>query len=336
MPNDEYVKSEYKEVILYLFIGTFFALVLPALSGLIKRGFAESFVAGEPLRFGSYLGNFTIYIPLLLIALMCIIYPIAKTLSLKRGQHPAIHQPVGWFRMFTVSYIYSPEENGMLWKLSESVGLKGNKNFMRWSLNPLRVFIVAILVFGAYGLVLVNQPQIAVSGVPQLQLQQFSVQSEVAFNSFVPAFAENGLLLFVFMFLMGIVAFIVAKNKWGIWAFFALGILICLLMGFMWGGLHSITYGNDDAKFWATVFFGFVGSLITLLTGIFIFWFVWHIMNNMFITLSQVISFKEDILLIGWIIWAFVLVAWLLIEYRGYVQRKKKRLKGEGVSIPGG
>jgi len=208
MPTDKYIRSEYKEIILYLFIGTFFALVLPILSGLIKKGFSESFVSGQALTFGSYLGNFTVYIPLLLVAMMCIIFPIAKVMSLKRGQHPSEAQPVGWFRIFTVSYIYAPEENGLLWYLSEQAGFKGKRNFMRWSLNPLRVLIVSIILFGAYGLILVNQPQIAISGVPQLQLQQFSISSEVAFNSFIPAFAENGLLMFVLMLLMGILAII--------------------------------------------------------------------------------------------------------------------------------
>ena len=92
------------------------------------------------------------------------------------------------------------------------MGFKGKaKNFMRWSLNPLRVLVVSILIFGIYGLVLVNNPQIAVSSAPQLQLQQVTLASEVAFGSLLPAMVENGFLLFILMFFSGIIAYFVAK-----------------------------------------------------------------------------------------------------------------------------
>jgi hypothetical protein len=332
MKDGEYVRSEIKEIIFYLFTGVFLAIVIPLGIGLALRGFEESFVSGQALTFGSYLTSFLTYMPFLIVSLFCIIFPIASLVSIKRNETAVTQKNPSWFRIFTVSEIYSPEKYGLLYYLSEQLGFKGKNNFMRWSLNPLRVIIVSILIFGVYGIFLVANPQLSVSGVPQLQLQQVTLASEVAFQSFVPAFSENGLLFFVFMFLMGIDAYICAKFfKGSIPIFFAIGFLICVLMGFFWGFLHIIVYGNSDASFFATVIFGFLGSLITLLTGIFIFWFIWHIMNNAMITLSEATAVKEDLILIFGIILFIIFVLWVGVELLLRSRRKKQSM----LSIPG-
>lgn len=329
---DNWMKSEIKEIILYVFIGII-CLMIPLLSGLIGKGFEESFVGGEPLTFGTYLTNFVIYNPFFLIGIFYIIFAITRMITIKRNEHPATQKPANWFRIFSVSYIFAPEENGALYWLSEKLGARGKKNIMRWSLKPLRVFVIAILIFGVYGLLTISYPQLAISGVPQLQLQQVTTFSEVTFGSLLPAFGENGLLLFIFSIFMGFVAlFIGVKFKAGKEGFFGFGILICVLMGFIWGGLHSIVYGNSDASFWATVIFGFLGSLITLLTGIFIFWLVWHIMNNAFVILSKIVTYKEDIFLVVGLILGFLLIIWIIVEF--LLAKKKKG--GSEISIQGG
>lgn len=326
MSEKKFIRTEGMEIIFYLFWGIFTALGLPIIAGFILKGFSESFVSGTALLFGAYLTNFLIYIPFLIISLFIVIFPIAKILTLKENQNPATAPNANWFRIFTASYIYEPEQMGLLWRLSEDVGLKGKRNFMRWSLNPLRILVVSILIFGIYGMFIVTNPQLAVSGVPQMTLQQFTPTSEVIFSAFVPAFAENGFLMFLFMILMGINAYLIAKTKSkNIYLFFAFGFLICILMGFTWGGLHTLVYGNNDASLFATIIFGFVGSLITLLTGIFIFWNVWHISNNMFITLSKIITLKSDILIVTGLILFIILIAWIGIEIA--VRKSKNKVE---------
>jgi len=331
MPSDKYFKSEIKEVLFYVFITVFLSLVIPLFIGLSLRGFEESFVSGKAFEFGTYLANYMTYYAFILISLLLILYPISRLISLKRGEHPATTKNPSWWRIFTVSYIYAPEENGLLWYLSEKLGFKGDKNFMKWSLNPLRVFIVAMLIFGIYGILLVANPQIAVSGVPQLQLQQVTLVSEVAFTSFVPGVSENGMLLFVFCSLMGINAYLCSRLKLGKEGFFLIGFLICILMGFLWGSYHIIAYGNDDAKFFSTVFFGFAGCLITMLTGIFIFWLVWHIINNAFIILIKAINIREDLFFVTIVTWVILFLLWIGIE----LYLKSKRKKSSDLSIPG-
>jgi len=325
MSEQKFVRREGMEIIFYLFWGIFTALVLPLLSGLIKKGFSESFVQGVSLTFGSYLTNFIIYIPFLIISLFIVIFPIAKILTLKDNQNPATTPNTNWFRIFSVSYIYEPEQLGLLWKISESMGFSGKRNFMRWSLNPLRVLVASVILFGIYGMLLIANPQVAVSGVPQLALQQFTPTSEVVFSAFVPAFAENGLLMFLFMLLMGIVAYLNSKFKWGIYVFFSLGFLVCIFMGLIWGGFHTLVYENNETSLIGTIIFGFAGSLITMLLGIFIPWAVWHISNNAFVTLSKLATIKSDVIIVTGIILFVILVAWIGIEIA--VRKSKNKVE---------
>jgi len=325
MSESKWIRNEGKEIIFYLMWSILLAFVAPIIAGLSLRGFSESFVSGSGITFGSYLGNFIVYIPFLIIALFVIIFPIARLLSLKENQDPATTPNPSWFRIFTESFIYNPEENGLMYYLSDSIGLKGKRNFMHWSLNPLRVLVISILFFGIYGMFLMNNPQIAVSGVPQLTLQQFTPTSEVIFGSFVPAVAENGTLMFLFFLFMGIVAYFTSKHRFPKGVYFGFGILVCILMGLTWMSLHSIVYGNSDTSLIATFIFGFFGSFITLLTGIFIPWAVWHISNNAFRTLANLATVKNDVVLIVGVILFVITIIWIGIEIYNH-KRKKSNL----------
>ncbi|MFA5724394.1 MAG: hypothetical protein WC979_09130 [Candidatus Pacearchaeota archaeon] len=333
MKDLKYIRGELMESVLFVFVGIFTSIVIPIGIGLSLRGFEESFILGSSLEFGAYLTSFLTYLGFIVTALGIVLFNISSTLTLRKGENavttPYPKNPPKLYtfgRLLSVDYIYAPEKYGMLYKIGEYFNPK--KNFMRWSLNPLRMFVVSIIAFGIYGLFLIGNPQLSVSGVPQLQLQQVTLISEIAFGSLVPAFAENGLLLFVLMTLMGIPAYICAKkirNQYGYPAFFAMGFLISILMGFFWGSLHTIVYGNSDASFWATVIFGIGGSLLTILFGNFIPWYVWHVINNAFISLSIAISSKEDLFIITLIGLFFITVVWVGIELFNRKRIKKKQ-----------
>lgn len=321
--EEQWIRSEIKEVLLYIFLVVFFAIGIPLLLGFTGLAFEEEFVQGKSLTFGSYLTNFVIYNPFLIVAIFLIIYPLMSLFVLKRGDDPINKKPLSWIRVFTVHYIFNPEQGG-LWKLSESLGYEGKKNFMKWSLNPLRVFIVSIVLFGIYGLFLINNPQIAISGVPQLQVQQITPASEIAFGSLVPAFAENGFLLFFAFLFFGIAIYIAGRFKLGWGGYFMMAFFISILMGAFWMGLHLITYSNSEASLLATFIFGFFGTLLTVLTGTFIPFLIWHIMNNAFIKLNDLITFKEDIMLISIISLILLVIIWIWVEVWFYKRRKRK------------
>lgn len=331
--KDRWFRSELGEIGLYIFLVIFVAFIAPILIGFIGKAFSESFVQGQPLTFGSYLANYTIYIPFLIVAICLIFFPIMRLIYLKRNEHPAEKKPMGFMRIFTVSYIHNPEESG-LWELSNSLGYKKKRNFMGWAINVFRVLIISILVFGLYGILQVAHPQLTVSAVPQLQLQQFSQSAEVTFGSFVPAIAENGFILFIFFILLGIGAYFSNKLNFGKGGYYSIGIIACIVVAFLWRGLHGLVYVNSELSLWVTFFFAFVGCLITLLVGSLIPFFVWHVMNNVFVKLSELITLKEDIMLVAGIIWFLIFLVWISIELL-YSKYKKKK-QAQQVSIPEG
>lgn len=320
MSEANYQKSNILEIVIYLF---FFAMAIgiPLFMGLSAKGFEESFIPGKAFEFGSYLSNFLVYIPFFIVGILCIIYPITRAITLKPNEHPATAPNPKWHRILSVSYIFSPEE-GLLYRI---FGNKKNNPF-RWLKNPLIVIWFSILGFSLFGLLLIANPQIAVSGTSQLQLQQVTPATEVTFNALVPAVAENGILLFFFLLFMGINAYICAKFRLGIWSFFAIGFFICILMGLMWMSFHFLAKGNDEASLIGTFIFGFVGSLMTMITAQCFSWFVWHFDNNGALSLLGIVTFKEDVLIIVSLIW-FLLTA-LTIGIIWYKKKKKKLVYG--------
>lgn len=321
--ENEHIRNEHIEIIFYLFI-VGISIILPILGGLILRGFEESFVSGQALEFGTYLSSFLTYIPFIIVSILVIIFPIAKLLMFRKGEHPAVSKgktlPKGWnwAKIFTISYLFAQEENGFLYFLSNQTGSTKKKNWMRWSLNPIRLIVASLILFGIYGIVVVTNPQYAVSGVPSLVAQQVTLTTEVIFNAIVPSLGENMLVLFIFMLLMGINAFLVQKTNLSkvnkLWTFYAVGFFICILTGLLFGGLHTIIYGNEDVKFLATIVLGTLGSIFTLLFGTFIVWFIWHIMNNLFVTLREIIVIKEDVIIITIISIVILAGLWIGIE----------------------
>ncbi len=328
--GDKYIRNEIKEIIIYLFIGLMATIVIPIFAGLSLRGFEESFESGI-IAISSYLGTFLIYVFFIIGSLFVIIYPLASLLTIRKGEHPATQENPTWFRIFTVSYIFNPE-NGALWKLSEAIGLKGDKNIMRWSKKILRVFIVAIIIFGFLGVAQVLNPALNVVGVPEQAVgvaQQIGVASDITFGAGVPSFSENGMMFLVFLLLEGIIAYVTAKfikdKKLALLTFFVASLLIIApFMGLLWMSIHSIVYGNSEASLFATFLFGYIGTTMTILTGVFVFWFIWHFMNNLFIKITDLASTNEDIIFIASILLLGTLGIWLGIEFWLWKIRKGK------------
>jgi len=321
--------KELMEIILYLFIVIVMVIILPIMSGFSLRGFKESFTSGI-INISDYLGTYLVYLFMIIGSLFLIIYPIANFLIIRRGEHPATQENPKWYRVFTVSHIFNPEDSA-LWRLSDSLGYEKTRNFMKWSLNPFRVFAIAIIIFGVFGLMLTMNPELTVVGVPPkaVELQQITPTSDVIFGAGIPSIAENGVLLFILFFLEGIVAYLCAKyikdKKTALLVFFTIVFLvICPIVSAIWSSWHSIVYGNSDASLMATFVFAYIGTLLTVLTGIFIYWLVFHFANNFFIKLSEIVTIKEDILFIGAIIWILFTIAYISWEFYFYKRKKKK------------
>jgi len=308
-------RSEIREALVYILLGGLI-MIFSVIQALIKKGYEESFVKGTPITFGTYLATFTTYIPLLIVAFLCVIFPMFRLFALGRDEDPAMESKPTWVRIFSVTYIHAPEENGLLYFLSEEAGRKGDKNVFRWFRNPLKLLLASIFLFGIFGLLVLSNPQLAVADVPPSSLQQITIGSEIGFGSLIPAYAENGTILAIFMIIMGINAYLCAllpiEKRYRKYLYFLFGFIICVaFMGFLWSGMHNIVYENSAIDKQNTLIFGIVGSLLTLLTGSFIPWFIWHIMNNLYIYLGELIELKSDVYFITIAILVIMFLVWL-------------------------
>jgi|GEM_PF-3398663 len=324
--TDKYVRREVVEVILYIVIGIIMMGLVPLGVGLLGRAFEESFA--HPLNISTYLGQYVVYYIFIIIALFVPIFTLGKLILLKKGEHVSELKNVRWYHIFTTSYIFEPEENGALYYLSEKLGFKDKRNFMRWSKSIFRIFIIFILIFSAIFLLRIAFPKqlafVQGSDLPQITVQQITVLSEIIFTAEPASFGETFTLLFLFMLLQGINGYICAKFKLGKTGFFLISvILLPLFLSVIWGFMHGIVYGNSSVSFTSTLIFGYIGGLTTSLFGTGWIFYILHFINNSLSKLQEIIPIKEDLLFIGFIIWVLILVSYISLEIYLYSRKKK-------------
>ena len=75
--DEKYVRNEKKEIFFYVFLIIFFGLIISISFGFAGRGFEESITSGI-IHISAYLGTFIIYIPLLIISIALIMFPLAS------------------------------------------------------------------------------------------------------------------------------------------------------------------------------------------------------------------------------------------------------------------
>lgn len=324
--TDKYVRREVIEILLYIVVGVVMMGLVPLGVGLLGRAFEESFA--QPLNISTYLGQYVVYYIFIIIALFVPIFTIGKLILLKKDEHISELKNPRWYHIFTTSYIFAPEENGALYYLSEKAGLKGNRNFMRWTKSIFRIFMIFTLLFSFIFLLRVGFPKelafLQGSDLPQIVVQQITALSEVVFTIEPASFGETWTLLFLFMLLQGINGYICAKFKLGKVGYFLIGVLLIpLFMAVIWGFMHGIIYGNSSVSFTSTLVFGFVGSLITSLFGTGWIWYIFHVVNNGLSKIQEIVPIKEDILLVGFTIWTIVFISYCFLEFYLYKRNKK-------------
>lgn len=318
MAEANYKKATWIEILTFG-IMTFFIFGFALFIGLAWGGFSESFKSGASLNFGSYLTNLIIYLIFGFVTLGNIVFPITKLITLKDNQHPATASNPKWYRIFTVSYLHSPEENGILPNIFP-------KTF-KWLKNPLKTIWYSILFFSAFGVLILFNSQIALVGTPQLGFQQVTPLSEIGFKALIPSWTENGVLIFFFQLFSGIGAYFISKkiknkNLWFGWNF-----IMAIMMGFLWMGFHSIVYANSETSLISTFIFGFTGILATLLTGSCLPFFVYHFVNNTFLVLKSLVLVSEDLKFISIVIWVIITALTIFIAR----QRRKNKKAVDGI-----
>lgn len=319
MQEANYTKSTWIKNSIFSLV-TFFVFGFTLFIGLAWGGFSENFVSGKALDFGSNLTSLMIYLIFGFVTLGNGIFAILKNLDLKPSQHPSTAPNPRIRRIFEINWIHAPEENGLLYFLSSKL--------FGWTKNPLKVFWYSFLIFSAFGILVLFFPNFTIADTPQLGFQQVTPLSEIGFKALVPAWVENGVLLLFFSLFSGIGAFIIAKTtkKKGLW--FGWNFFMCVLMGLLWMGFHSIVYSNSESSLVITFLFGFVGTFLTMLFGSLIPFFLLHFINNTSLVLTDLVTRSEDLKFI-------VIISWVILTgITIFISRQRKKNKKSIDGIP--
>jgi hypothetical protein len=317
MKKDE--KTWIKEITSFLLIGIFFSIILPLGIGFIARGFSESLIEGKPLSVGALLTTFMIYYIWILAGLIGIpILKIREMLTVKKGEDVS-HQTKP--SLFAVSILADVSQDSALWNFFKKVlKFSDEKNPMRFSKSMLRMFFISVIFFGFLCILK------TFTSIPTINMQVTNTM-RVLFSAEPASFAETTLMIFILSSLLGVNAYLCSKFKAPSWVYWMFAItLIPLLIGGSWMGIHNVAFGNSEVDLFTTFIFGWVGSLLTVLFGNWIIWWVWHFLNNIFTMVKELYPANESVMLIFWSLWAFILISYIAIEIWLYTIRKKKRI----------
>lgn len=325
----KYVRVEIVEIVFYITCIIVATGLIPLAIGLGGKAFETSFTGGSYLSLKDYLGTYVVYYIFIVISLFLIIFPIARLIFLKKGEHVADLEHPKFYHIFCVDYIFNPEHS-VLWYLSDKLGFKDNKNLFRWTKSFLRIFVISILFFSIIFLFRTAFPKqldfLVGSDTPQIVLQQITPLSEVIFSVEPASTSETSTMAFLFFLVLGITAYLSAKFKLKFIGFALIGLLIIspLVGGGGWAMIHKIVYGNQESSLFSTFLFGWLGSSLVLLFGNLFVWILFHQLNNLFLGLQKVVTTREDILFLGFIIWGLIFFSYIALEI--YLHSRKKKI----------
>jgi len=80
----------------------------------------------------------------------------------------------------------------------------------------------------------------------------------------------------------------------------------------VWVGLHFVRYGVQETSLIGTGLFGFLGSLISFMTGSPLTWYIWHFFNNLFLKAKNI--FGSDTVVIVMIVIILVYTAYVVMS----------------------
>lgn len=193
--------------------------------------------------------------------------------------------------------------------------------------NLFRLIIASLIFFSILGLVctLTTTDEVNTFFVPIpeymkiLPQQQIMPAGDLLLSTEPAAIAETMFFICIFSIISTIILNITKKRNrvWLISTFTA--ILISGTGG--WILYHTLKYGGQEASLLAVLFFGFFGTLITLLSGSFIPWHIWHFTNNFFGRLAML--YANDVILI----WSSVVLIFLVLITISFFLLKRKKQK---------
>jgi hypothetical protein len=188
--------------------------------------------------------------------------------------------------------------------------------FKRFS--SFQIFLLSTIIFSILGLFAVISKQTSLTAFATLQ-HQFTPVGSILYSALLIPISENGGAICVIAFSFFSFRMLARKYNWTPGTFRVLTLFfIPLLTAFYWFLNHLLRYSGSDVSLSVVFIFGFVGGLLTVLTGSCIPFLVMHQDNNLFFDLKN--FYSNDIILI----FSVVFIAIMIVSYFLLYSRKKK------------
>lgn len=320
-------KEFWLEILRITFWATFFLVtgfIIPTVLGFAFNGY-ESIAGQKPLDIGDiFIKNLAYFTFLFAMILGYLFFAIRELIVY--GTEDAITSNKNY--LFSTVIDHNPREDGFLVRAINYV----HPPTAKWISNPVRMFLFFGIIFALVGLHSATTGSFF-SGIPPTQFQ-VAPASLVIFAAEPAATTENGVFVFILLsIVLGFVLYfskkLIPKNKnLRVFVYFSIAVfLVAPLFGLGWEGYHKLVYGNDDAKLLATFVFGFSGVILTVAFGSFIPWYVWHVMNNSFLKMSELATSNGSIAVITYIFVIITIIIWVSVELIIMKYKKKKQAK---------
>ena len=186
--------------------------------------------------------------------------------------------------------------------------------------NFFNVFILGLILFSIIGLIQVQQNQFFTE-LPAVS-QQVTEVGKGIYSVFPGADAETVMFIVFAIIQLGLLHyFTVVKGKMKYDKFLVLALfIIAPLIGVEGMGFHSLRYAGSEISLFNVWLFWTLNAVIYIFTGVMVFWFVWHEINNLFFYLSKLekqnIVTNESITLLVITILIVLIVIWVGFRLR--------------------
>ena len=179
----------------------------------------------------------------------------------------------------------------------------------------LQLGFLSFIIFSILGLFTALRQGQAFTGVGVLE-QGFTAVDNIIYSLALVPIPENLGLALIISATIIFVGIIARKYKWGrlnyVWVSATLSLIFASFYGW---ALHILRYGGSDISLSIVLLFWTVGTLITILIGSFVPFWMLHVTNNLYVNLSSFLSSEAMVLYI--IIIDVVLIFIYAIIYRG-------------------
>lgn len=195
------------------------------------------------------------------------------------------------------------------------------------NISTIQLTWLSIIVFSAFSLWLSLTSQTSFTGIRFLENQFTKIDSAIFSGGLIPA-AEN--LGLAFVIALSIFGTRYIARKYNITSESFMGIAwFGILLGGVYGVLnHMMRYGGSDISLITVFIFWALGALMTLASGSFIPFWIYHICNNLFFDLKRYYSSETMLIYVGTVV--FALAALYYIVYRNRLFSKPRGTSNYG------